>query len=548
MTNRQSQLLFERVAERVRAAGESLELLVPVDDPEIFGSVADEMLRTVASDASGESDVVFFVDSQTAGQIDAAEDVRRIARKAYHFGTTIAQSWAAAGNTEACGTNGCVGSDDRLAIVLSRYWAFAIVGNNDPDKYDEEGSFSGAWTSDPAVVRIIAISLMGPSAPSLELPEVETGDKENPERLPLKLTAIMARQLAARQRKYAQDKDDLNSVLNILKSISAKRRVHDILYVFARQIADVIQMDRCSVVRVLDGDNHGHVLASHEDSSIRDLVIDLNKYPEVYRAIETNETVLINNVFEDPLTRPFAQKLRDSDIHLQSLLVIPMVLSDPNIGSFLLRAARSTGPFTEREVSFCQIVAGAAANALERTYLLESIQRANEQLEYLAVTDGLTGLYNHRFFRERLEEEFERARRYDLPLSCLILDIDDFKKVNDTHGHLQGDLILREIAVRTSQMVRKSDIVARYGGEEFVVVMPQTGIEGARSQADRIRKDIGHRPYEGLPEDTRITVSIGVAEYDRETMLDCEALIRAADGALYEAKRTGKDRVLIGTS
>jgi diguanylate cyclase (GGDEF)-like protein len=203
-------------------------------------------------------------------------------------------------------------------------------------------------------------------------------------------------------------------------------------------------------------------------------------------------------------------------------------------------------PFPLREISFCEIVAGTAANALERSQLFENIQKVNEQLQRLAVTDGLTGLYNHRYFRDRLESEFERARRYMVPLSCLIMDIDNFKKVNDTFGHLQGDSILREIAARTLQTVRKSDIVARYGGEEFVVIMPQTGAEGAKAYADRICREISEGTFEGMPTPGAVTVSVGVAVFDPDRMFDCEALIRVADGALYRAKHEGKNRVIVG--
>ena len=127
----------------------------------------------------------------------------------------------------------------------------------------------------------------------------------------------------------------------------------------------------------------------------------------------------------------------------------------------------------------------------------------------------------------------------------LLCDVDHFKTVNDTHGHPVGDEVLRQVAHVLQDAVRKIDISARYGGEEFVVIMPQTGLKGGRAQAERIRREIGGRPYPGLPEDKRITVSVGMALLDQSTMTDCEALIRAADSALYDAKRAGKDRVMI---
>jgi len=225
--------------------------------------------------------------------------------------------------------------------------------------------------------------------------------------------------------------------------------------------------------------------------------------------------------------------------------VIPIVLFDPNVGSLFLRVTRRRRSFTLREIGFCEIVAEAAGHALERAQLFERIQRANERLERLAVTDALTGLYNRRHFHQRLQDEYQRSKRYDLPLACLMFDIDDFKKINDTYGHLQGDTVLREIAVRTNGVIRKTDICARYGGEEFVVIMPQTRLAGARSQAQRLLEVLRSSKYPGMPAKARVTVSVGVAVLDLEKMDNCDALVAQADVALYEAKRLGKNRVVV---
>ena len=360
-----------------------------------------------------------------------------------------------------------------------------------------------------------------------------------------RLMTVYTRLVSAQQTAATVGRDDLLSVLDILKAISSRRRSHDVLYVFVEQVAHVIQMDRCSIVRIWGRDDQGQVVASHDDATIRDLLIDLDKYPELRWSMDHFEKVAISDASADPLTQS-CPGLKESGI--RSLLVVPIVLLDANIGSLFLRGARRYPPFTQREIGFCEIVAEAASNALERAHLLERLQSANERLERLAVTDELTGLHNHRYFRERFAEEFDRARRYALPLSCIMFDIDNFKKVNDQYGHLQGDEILREIAARTLRTTRRSDVVARYGGEEFIIVMPQTGAEGAKSQAERVRESVANGVYEGLPKGAKVTVSVGVAEFDFHEMLDGEALIRAADSALYEAKRTGKNRVVVSTA
>ncbi|HJP36497.1 MAG TPA: GGDEF domain-containing protein [Gammaproteobacteria bacterium] len=201
--------------------------------------------------------------------------------------------------------------------------------------------------------------------------------------------------------------------------------------------------------------------------------------------------------------------------------------------------------FRERDVAFCEIVGEAAANALERAHLLDSFQRANQHLERLAITDGLTGVYNHRYFRERLQEEYERAARYSLPLACMLMDVDDFKNVNDTYGHLQGDKALIEIASRILAAVRTNDIVARYGGEEFVVLLPQTPLEGATFQANRLLHAISGEPYDGMPEGAQVTVSIGMTILDASTMKDSSAVVAVSDAALYQAEAEGKNRVIV---
>lgn len=178
--------------------------------------------------------------------------------------------------------------------------------------------------------------------------------------------------------------------------------------------------------------------------------------------------------------------------------------------------------------------------ALSTAMRLASLQ--TEALERLAITDELTGTRNRRYVRERLDQECERAARYDIPLSCIMLDVDDFKVVNDSWGHAAGDGVLKELCRRIHRHIRKVDLLARYGGEEFVVLLPQTGLAGAMLEAERIRKAIANAPFEQLPPGMRITASLGLALFNPETMEGGEDLLKAADTALYRAKSLGKNR------
>ncbi len=523
---------------RLRASHSGLDFtqapFVPIVDYAAFRLVAGEMARTAAGERAGE--VVAVVDGHTAGRVDTVEELRRSAARVLHYGEPP-PSWSRAENVVVLPVSGEFGEGDRVLAVVSEQLALLALGTHTESAEEEKGLFQGAWTAHRGAVARVLAALPGCEADIARAQSVETSTN-----VALRLMALQTTLLASRQRDIAMDKDDLFAVLNILKAMSAKRSAHDILYVFVEHIARVVTSDRCSVVRVWGGEFRGQVLASHEDESLRNHDIELCKYPELEHVLRTGEKIIINDVRRHPLMKECAEGLERARI--RSLLVLPIVLYDRNVGSLLLRAARSQGTFTLREISFFEIVAEAASNALERAELFDRIQKANERLEVLAVTDGLTGLFNHRSFRNRLSEEVDRALRYRIPLSCMIFDVDNFKQVNDTYGHLVGDGILCEIAKRTSRTVRRSDIVARYGGEEFVVIMPQTGADGACAQAERLREEMASRPFEGVPGGIPVTVSIGVAMLDGDMVMDCEGLIVQADKALYAAKRQGKNRVV----
>jgi diguanylate cyclase (GGDEF)-like protein len=176
---------------------------------------------------------------------------------------------------------------------------------------------------------------------------------------------------------------------------------------------------------------------------------------------------------------------------------------------------------------------------------VRDLQATNKQLEELLVVDEKTGLYNYRQFRQKLEEEWLRAERYGTPLSLIMLDLDDFKRLNDTRGHLAGDLALQEFATLVAGGARATDMAARYGGEEFAIVLPHTNGSMAVRVAERIREAARQFVFLADENPTHMTVSAGVATYPSSAGVDSpDALIRIADQALYRAKQAGKDRVV----
>ena len=180
----------------------------------------------------------------------------------------------------------------------------------------------------------------------------------------------------------------------------------------------------------------------------------------------------------------------------------------------------------------------------ERTH---ELAEANARLAQLAVTDGLTGLYNHRHFHERITLEVERSQRSGLPLSLLMLDVDHFKQFNDSFGHPAGDEVLRQFARVLTDARRANDVVARYGGEEFAVILVDTAKFTAAKVAERLRERVeAHDFSDAAPRAGKLGVSIGVAMFPDDGT-DAEALVRAADTALYVAKRAGRNRVVLAT-
>ncbi|MCK5533773.1 diguanylate cyclase [bacterium] len=169
-----------------------------------------------------------------------------------------------------------------------------------------------------------------------------------------------------------------------------------------------------------------------------------------------------------------------------------------------------------------------------------------QKINYLSITDGLTELYNYRYFQDMLKREFERARRYEFYLSLIMIDIDHFKKVNDSYGHQQGDIILRELGIRFKKEVRERlDTPVRYGGEEFAFILPNTGKKGAFVVADRIRERIAEYKFPGRDKPLRITLSLGVASYPAKGIEKFADLVKKADEALYRSKQEGRNKVSV---
>jgi two-component system cell cycle response regulator len=304
------------------------------------------------------------------------------------------------------------------------------------------------------------------------------------------------------------------------------------------RMTDIVDVSRCSIVSVNDR-GEAFVKASNDLKMNGEIQLELCRYPEIRKSLKSKQTVIVNDIKNDPLMDSVREYIQELDYN--SIVVIPIIKKESVIGTFFLRTASPLkNGITIRVQKLCQLVANISANALENAILFESMKTAQEYFEDMSIRDGLTKLYNHRHFYNRLEEEFSRANRYNSPLSLVFFDIDDFKRVNDIYGHTKGDKVLKQIGQLLKSVARESDIAARYGGEEFALLLPNTTAAGALDVTNRLSAIIREHPFESMNGE-QITISSGTATLVGKNIESYEQLVRLADDAMYKAKKHGKD-------
>jgi len=246
--------------------------------------------------------------------------------------------------------------------------------------------------------------------------------------------------------------------------------------------------------------------------------------------LATRQPCLIADTVDEPTSASGCQMIPG----MRSCLGIPLEIRGNVVGAIILASA-TPGRFSAASAQRLRSFASQASLAIDNARLFQ-------QAQHLSVTDELTELNNRRHFFELAKVEYERIRRYERALSIVMIDIDRFKKLNDTYGHLVGDAVLREVARRIQETVRTIDTLARYGGEEFAVLMPETDLTEALLVAERVRRRVavGIAIDDGTTVST--TISVGVAQID-ERCASLEAALRCADQALYAAKAAGRNRV-----
>jgi two-component system cell cycle response regulator len=332
--------------------------------------------------------------------------------------------------------------------------------------------------------------------------------------------------------------------VDILREVTAAVTPAEIYQILVRRMARALKVSKCSIVLAKPHDEIGTVVAAAENPSLRHLSVELKRYPELLGPLITNQPLLSIDLGNDPFFAGMREVWRDEGrlVPTTSAVVIPFSLKGSVAGAFYLRTSGDDPILANEDLAFAQETIAAAASLLEKAYDFEEAIRRQDEMRQLAETDPLTGLYNRRAFRDKLERELDRAERYQTVVSCLMLDIDHFKRLNDSYGHDLGDRVLVQLAELLKREQRAMDVLARLGGEEFVVLLPETGIRGARIFAERILRRVSSTVFGDARQEAHITVSIGISSFPDDRITDGDSLLRAADTNLLRAKTDGRNR------
>jgi len=361
------------------------------------------------------------------------------------------------------------------------------------------------------------------------------------------LRARLDRQLEARQglRELREMLRSRDLLFEIFQEISAALRPEEIFQTLVRRVGEALGLAHCSFVLTAPGEAFGRVVAVYENPAIRDLRVELARYPEIEEALRTERPVVIENIKEHPLFEGLREKweAQSIEVNVRSAVALPVLVQGYPAGVFFLRTREGDPDLTARDVSLAETIAQAAARVLENEDRRAAIYR--RQIGAGAV-DQLTGVATLDALDRRLKDEFERGRRYRLRFSLVLLDVDRLRAVNEKYGNPAGDRVLSELGHLLQRELRAPDFVARYGGDEFVLVLPETDSRGARHFVRRLCALVDRHPFPDL-EGTVPAISAGIVSYPHPEVLRAEDLFPLAESALAAAKASPSERVSVAT-
>ncbi len=322
----------------------------------------------------------------------------------------------------------------------------------------------------------------------------------------------------------------LNAITRIHHSIGTNLRLKEISRILVRELIEIVNCDGCAILLIKD--NKVEILAeSGFAKTVGKSNFDLGK-PAIDYIIQTGECISINDVLDSTITSCLPE-----GCSMQSLICTP-IMENKEVRGIIHLDSLKKNAFDKDDIELTKLLANEVSIAIERSILYS-------QILDISVRDGLTECFNRRKFDVDIVAEIANAKQRRKPLSMLMIDIDWFKNYNDSHGHLKGDIALKQISVTLTHNLRPLDRVYRYGGEEFAVLLPDANQDAALMIAERLRKLIENENIEGeikSQPNKKLSISIGVATFPTDANRNT-GLIEAADSALYRAKRAGRNRI-----
>lgn len=337
------------------------------------------------------------------------------------------------------------------------------------------------------------------------------------------------KQLAETNHLLDKKLNQITSLYEVSKVIGSTHQLDEIIKLITDLSSQLLNAPITMILLQENGDNNYTLKASKGLHNIEKFEFKFNNQLKEELTSKSKEVLVIKDEFQDVF------KFSDNIDFESMALIVPLFINE-TINGMLVIIREQLNEYNNEEIKLSTVIASLASAAIDKANLYEQTRK-------LSITDGLTGLFNFRYFSKQIELEIKRAERYNNNLSLIIADIDFFKKINDTYGHTKGDIVLKHIAQILKLHTRETDLVARYGGEEFVILLPETNSEEALIVAERIRKEVEEYrfPLGNNQFLENVTVSLGISYTPLAT--SAEELIQKADQALYKAKYEGRNKI-----
>ncbi len=331
-------------------------------------------------------------------------------------------------------------------------------------------------------------------------------------------------------------------LFDIFQEVSSALRADEIFQTLVRRVGRAFGLTHCSFVLTAPGEDKGRVVAVYENPAIRDLRVELERYPEIQEAIRTERPVVIHDVHEHPLFDAIRKRWlqQQIEINVQAAVALPVFVQGRAAGVFFLRTERGDPQLRPQDVAFANTIAQAAARVLENEERRSAIYRRQISA---GTADALTGCASLDALDRRVRDEFERARRYTLRFALVLIDVERLRDINERVGQEAGDRVLAELGAILQREIRAPDFVARYGGDEFALLLPETDGPAGKLFVERLRTVLGRHTFPDLGPGKVPALSAGVVAYPHSEVLRPEDLFTLGEAALARGKTGEPDRI-----